>query len=317
MAQTMFLLAGMFVVTAADPSHAQCAFDGAAAVSEISDAATYLWAASQRCGRTAVSGAKNPMCTIDIASATQAVSDMITVIAKAVQDCGGIQGESLECGMAVGGITGAAAGLTSGAMAMAQDCTGSIPLEASSSAFSDRVYSTGKCVVDAKDTITNLVAASMKLGKVSKACEAGSVSCTNNVLSIIGAAASMGSALAGTVTDCQSVAPTSAGNKNAKCVQSSLRTVAALDKLGLAGTNIAHKCTVSAARLYELEAAETGSSSNSLVFGMAAFIPIAAALSFVIGARFAKRRVQHNTQTPCDYEAPDEMVPTLPPMSKC
>jgi len=305
----MFLLAGMFVVTAADPSHAKCAFDGAAAVSEISDAATYLWAASQRCGRTAVSGAKNPMCTIDIASATQAVSDMVVVIAKAVEDCGAIHGENLECGMAIGGLTGAAAGLTAGASGIAQDCTGANPLPAASAVFSDRVYSGGKCIVDAKDTITNLVAASMKLGKVSKACEAGSVSCTNNVLSIIGAAASMGSALAGTVTDCQSVAPTSAGNKNAKCVQSSLRTVAALDKLGLAGTNIAHKCTVSAARLYELEAAQTGSSSNSLVFGMAAFIPIAAVLSFVVGARFAKLRESRNPHTSCDSEAAEELVP--------
>merc|ERR1719174_2971958 len=142
----------------------------------MTDAAVYLWAASQRCGRTST---KNPMCTIDIASATQASSEMVMVIVKATQDCGAIHSENYECGMAIGGIASAAAGLAAGTAGIAEDCPAKATLPPSTDTFTDRMYSTGKCV---------------------------------------GAAASMGSALAGSVTDCQSIGAGISGNRTAKCV---------------------------------------------------------------------------------------------------
>jgi hypothetical protein len=305
MMRTMFLLAGMFTVTAAD-TPAQCVFDGAKAVSQLSDAVVYLWAASKRCSST-TGNPKAPQCPMDIADAAEAVSDMVMVIVKAVNDCTTIHSESYECGMAVGGMISASAGLTAGTAGIFKDCpTNPTTVTAP---FPNELSSTGKCLVDAKGTVTNLFQAVLQLSKVSKDCEAGTNQCAINALSIIGAVAKMGAGIAGTVNDCQIMAdPTKTGNKDARCVKAVSKVVAGLSHIGVAGTKIAQKCTVSTQRLYELEAAETGAPQNSMVLMLAACIPLAAVLSFVVGARFAKRRTERRTQTLSAHDEADETL---------
>jgi hypothetical protein len=253
---------------------------------------------------------------MDIADAAQAVSDMVGVIAKAVKDCTGLHSESYECGIAVGGIISASAGLTAGTAGIFKDCPknatmaiGTQPLNLN---FNDHT-ATGKCVVDVQDTVANLMGAVSDFSKVAKDCQAGTKDCAINALSTIGAISKIGSGIAGIVNDCQVMGNAlSLGNKDARCVKATSTVVADLSLIGAAGVNIAKKCKVSgevvSKRLYELEAAETRSPQNSMVFVLAACIPLAAVLSFVGGARFAKRRTERNAQTLWADEA-DEMLP--------
>lgn len=62
---------------------------------------------------------------------------------------------------------------------------------------------------------------------------------------------------------------------------------------------IAKECTVSAARLYELEAKDDDDDDkrhghvSSMMIVVAAFVPVSAFLSFVAGSKFAKSRAEH------------------------
>jgi hypothetical protein len=253
---------------------------------------------------------------MDIASAAQSVTNMVDVIAKAVKDCTGLHSQSYECGMAVGGLVSASAGLASGTAGIFKDCpknaTLAIGTQPLNLTFND-LTATGKCVVDAKDIVTSLMGAVSDFSKVAKDCQAGTKDCAINALSTIGAISEIGSGIAGIVNDCQVMGNAlSLGNKDARCVKATSTVVADLSLIGAAGVNIAKKCKVSgevvSKRLYELEAAETRSPQNSMVFVLAACIPLAAVLSFVGGARFAKRRTERNTQTLWADEA-DEMLP--------
>jgi len=312
MMRTMFLLAGMFRVTAATTA-VSCAVDGAKAVDQLSDAVVFLWAATKRCSST-TGNPRSAQCPMDIASAAQSVADMVNVIAKVVEDCTGLQSQSFQCGTAVGGMVSAAAGLTSGTAGIFKDCpknaTLAIGTQPVNLTFSD-LTATGKCVVDAKDTVTNLMGAVSDFSKIAKDCQAGTQDCAINALTTIGAISKIGSGIAGIVNDCQVMANAlSLGNKDARCVKATSTVVGDLSLIGAAGVNIAKQCKVSTEvkRLYELEAAETRSPQNSMVFVLAACIPLAAVLSFVGGARFAKRRTERNTQTLWADEA-DEMLP--------
>jgi len=312
MMRTMFLLAGMFRVTAATTA-VSCAVDGAKSVDQLSDAVVFLWAATKRCSST-TGNPRSPQCPMDIASAAQNVAKMVDVIAKAVEDCTGLKSHSLECGMAVNGLVGASAGLTSGSAGIFKDClknaTLAIGTQPVNLTFND-LTATGKCVVDAKSIVTNLMGAVSDFSTVAKDCQAGTQDCAKNLLSTLGAISKIGAGIAGIVNDCQIMGNAlSLGNADARCVQATSTVVGDLSLIGAAGVNIAKQCKASTEvkRLYELEAAETRSPQNSMVFVLAACIPLAAVLSFVGGARFAKRRTERNTQTLWADEA-DEMLP--------
>ena len=109
--------------------------------------------------------------------------------------------------------------------------------------------------------------------------------CSDTAVNIISALAGMGSSLAASVNDCNSVK--GGGNANAGCASAGLALVSALTGIAQAGEAMKGACTAGASRLYQNRKVATGSSS--LTIALAAFLPIAAVLSFVVGRRTRSR----------------------------
>jgi hypothetical protein len=166
----------------------------------------------------------------------------------------------------------------------------------------------GLCIIDAKGTMTSLFSASKYMSKVGnckgtalvhdypktswqaahdfnltqKPVSAINSDCAANAaVNIISALADMGSNLAESFSDCSSVK--GGGNANADCASGVLALASALTGVAQAGKAMKGACTVSVSRLYQNREVATGSSS--LTVALAAFLPIAAVLSFVVGRR--------------------------------
>lgn len=102
---------------------AYCSLDGARAVDDLLDAATYIWASVQRCDNKAGNTqADTILCTLDISAAIESVNAMVNVILKAVQKCGHLESESAQCGLAVGVLTRSFAGLAAAGSGIAAKC---------------------------------------------------------------------------------------------------------------------------------------------------------------------------------------------------
>lgn len=283
-------------MTTAKPAYvknSKCALDGAVAVANVADAAVYLWAAVKRCGD------KPPMgdqikCALDVTSALQSVNDMVTTIVAAANDCGAVHTENYDCGMAVGSLTSASAGLGAAISAIVDDCTNR--KAPSARVPQDRMTNSGKCFIDAKDTATNLFKASNAIAKVTPTCKAGESGCTHNTLNLMVFLSSMGGALASSVNDCEAFAGTG-GDANAACSGDVLNAVAALNSIADAGVSIHEKCQVSAKRLYEVEHAAKDDDTTTIVLNFSngmflpmAFVPIALLIGYVGGRRMGKTR---------------------------
>jgi len=290
----------------AEGDKAQCAIDGVAAVDDLSDAALFVWAASKRCGK---SDRSQVACEIDITSAAQGASNMIATIVGAVADCGGITTESAKCAAAVTDLTGAAAGLAAASGEILGACPNSfsqVDIDKYKDDGTDGADGTnqktilGVCIVDAKDAMGSLFSASKYL---SKAANCGGKNgknggCTNTALNIVMALADMGSNLAASVSDCAAVK--GVGNANAYCASAVLALVSGLHEVALAGKKIKKGCKHAGrtSRLYE-NTEEVPTSSSSLTLALAAFLPVTAMLSFVVGRR---TRSHHQQASERDVE---------------
>jgi len=273
------LFLGALSVGAAQ-DQAQCAVDGATAVNDLSNAAMFTWAASKRCGNAAESQLK---CEIDIASAVQGATNMIATIVGAVANCGSISTASAECAAAVTGLTSAAAGLAAASGGIVDACPNSLNLPAGSWKGNGQTTNLGWCIIDSKGAMTSLFSASKYLSQAADCKENGD--CSDTAVNIISALADMGSNLAASVNDCNSVK--GGGNANAGCASAGLALVSALTGIAQAGEAMKGACTAGASRLYQNRKVATGSSS--LTIALAAFLPIAAVLSFVVGRRTRSR----------------------------
>lgn len=287
------ILAGLVAAFAADAGQqATCALDGASAVSDIGDAAVYMWAATQRCTKGSASGGDPlaPRCTVDIASSMQAVNNMILIIVKAAKDCGSFESENYECGQAVGKLTGATAGVTAGLAGLSHFCAADmLPSSGNPGLGVADTTATliGQCFTDAKNSITNLFKASNTLANIKPGCAPGSKECARNALSVVSFFSSMGSAMAASALHCGKYEHID--YKGAGCAKSVLASVSTLAAVSNAAVGVAEKCTVDAARLYSLEHVEQPGTPMSMM-AMAAFLPLAAVLGFVGGSRFSKTR---------------------------
>jgi hypothetical protein len=279
---TALFLGGLSVGVAQD--QAQCAVDGATAVNDLSDAAMFIWAASKRCGNPADSQVK---CEIDITSAAQGATNMIATIVAAVADCGAITTESAECAAAVTELTGAAAGLAAASGGIVDACPNSLKIP---SGLPDdgtaQQTNLGLCIIDAKGAMGSLFSASKYMSQAANCKQNGG--CSDTAINIISALADMGSNLAESVNDCTSVKGD--GNGNADCAANGLALVSALTEVASAGKAMKGVCTAGASRLYQNR--EIPTSSSSLTLALAAFLPIAAVLSFVVGRRTRSRPQQ-------------------------
>merc|ERR1719482_1983000 len=117
----VLLVAALSLASAKDTG--DCGINGARAVDDLLDSATYIWASVQRCQKPKVGGSGNQvLCAMDVSAAIESVNAMVNVILKAVEDCEGLEGENDKCGMAVGVLTKAFAGLSGSSAGVAAKC---------------------------------------------------------------------------------------------------------------------------------------------------------------------------------------------------
>jgi len=289
------LMLGAIALASAE-SKARCAIDGSKAMDSTANAALNIWAATKRCDKKSASS--DAMCAVDIASSIHSVNDMITTIVSAVEDCGAIHTSHYACGMAVGGLTSASAALAAATAGVLARCPTSLKQDYKNAGLDEATY-LGKCVVDAKSSMTSLFSASHKLSSVSAAKEADVAA-----LSVVAGLADLGSFLAAAVDDCSLFK--GAGDESADCASHSLALVAALNNVARAGIEIADKCKVTKEERLYLENGEATPKGSSMPLALAALLPISAVVSFVAGSRFAKARAQSVRESDCEQLMQEE-----------
>jgi len=287
----VLVLLGLFSGAAAT-AQAECALDGAKAVSQLSDVVVFLWAATERCGPAPDGNSLSPKCAIDITSAIKSATDMVMVIASAAEDCAAVKAESYGCGMAVGRLTDSAAAIASGSAGIVEHCAKHAE---SADPHLGSQTTVGKCFTDAKGAVADLFKATLKMSQASAACAPGSAECARNALNIIGFLSDMGAALGHAYDHCGQVEG-HAASADAACTAAVLEGVGGLHNLAEAGVHMSHACNVDQPRAvaierkYQAERIQARASAFTPNLMMAAFLPIFAVLGFFAGSKFAKGR---------------------------
>jgi len=301
------LLCTGLAVAAADKG--VCALDGARAVDDLLDSATYIWASVERCKKPSPTNKGNQiLCAMDVSSVLESVNAMINVVLKGVDKCGDLEGENKECGLAAGVLTKTFAGVAAASAGVTAKCpnklnggkaltflndgpginqgNGALAGAAQSASFAE-------CLVDVSDITKSLFKATNRVIHIRNGCPAGDEDgCAHNSLKVIAAFSAMGQYMAGAVGRCS--AQTAKNAKllgDAQCAAESLELVRHLTRMGSAGADMNKACFAGEQRLYELEHGagddkKKGDYSLSLILG--ACLPIAAVFGFVGGSRFAK-----------------------------
>jgi len=295
-----------------------CALDGARAVDDMLDAATYIWASTQRCNTTTGNTQSDTtLCTLDVSAAIESVNGMVNVILKAVQKCGHLESESAQCGLAVGVLTRSFAGLAAAGSGIAARC----PNKANNNApltplvYGVPVYnqqtalasaktivngdkatpaSFAQCLVDIKDLTKSLFKAIKRIMTMQDSCEDGNRHCAHNTLKLVASLGAMGEYLSSAIGKCQmDVVAQAKLITNSECASEAMHLVRHVSNVGRAGVDLQQHCQIGAERLYQIEHGNVEpQSSNSMTLALAAFLPLTAVLSFVGGSRFAKPRAQ-------------------------
>jgi len=303
-----------------------CALDGARAVDDMLDAATYIWASTQRCNTTTGNTQSDTtLCTLDVSAAIESVNGMVNVILKAVQKCGHLESESAQCGLAVGVLTRSFAGLAAAGSGIAAKCptklnnfTPKKPLvynvastvtqsqqsalasaQAAAQAHQNQLLGTqmasfGQCIVDIKDLTKSLFKAMKRIMTMKQSCADGTPHCAHNTLKLVASLGAMGQYLANAVGRCSPATVTNANRiTNSECAGEISHLVRHVSNVGRASVDLQQSCEIGAERLYQIEHGEVeNQSSNSMTLVLAAFLPLTAVLSFMGGSRFAKPRAQ-------------------------
>jgi len=249
----------------------------------------------------------NPiLCSLDVSSAIEATNAMVNVILKAVEKCGGLEGENTKCGLQIGVLTKAFAGLAASSSGVIAKCPG--PMNASSAggylvqqpgittgqsalASAAQQASFAQCLVDVKDVTKSLFKATKRIIDVKENCNGENQRhCAHNSLKIVAAFAGMGEYLAGALGRCSpNIAANAKLRANGQCAQEAESLVRHTANTARAGMYMQKYCIEDAQRLYELEdGTEMQSSSNSVTLALAALLPLTAVFAFVGGKRFAR-----------------------------
>lgn len=299
------LLAGLCLANAADSG--DCAINGARAVDDMLDSATYIWASIQRCKKPGKGSSGNQvLCAMDVSAAIEAVNAMVNVILKAVEGCGGLEGEHEKCGLAVGVLTRSFAGLAAGSAGVAAKCAYKLAflvtdpgVNSGSSALASaaQTASFGQCLVDVKDIVKSLFKATKRILTVKENCDGEHERhCAHNALKIVAAFSGMGEYLSAAVGRCSPATDaTKKLREDAECGEETMKLTRHLHNVGRASVDLQKYCEEGEERLYQIEHGTVemqGATNGSLTLFLAALLPISAVLSFVIGSRFAKSRGQ-------------------------
>jgi len=306
-----------------------CALNGARAVDDMLDSATYIWASVQRCQKpTAANKGNTILCSMDVSAAIEAVNSMVNVVLKGVRECGELEGEHTQCGLSVGVLTKAFAGVAASSAGIVAKCPnklnggqaltflvqgptinqGNSAQAAAANTVNGAIgrQSFARCLVDVGDVTTSLFKATKRIIDVKHTCNADQgFDCTRNSLKVVAGFAAMGEYLAGAIGRCSTFPNTPAGKAAEEkrltetgCADKSLELIRDLDDLSKAGIEMSKHCEEGAQRLYELEKEdrEGATKNNSFVtFALAALLPTAAVFGFVGGSRFGK--TQRNSET--------------------
>jgi len=270
-----------------------CLVDGVSAIDDAMDAAMFMWAAIDRCGKAN----EEIKCSVGILSSVQSVSGMINVILKAMHKCGDFSNVDAKCTMAGMRLSKASAGVGATAANVAQHCENAtaqnfvVATTANAGIASSHSLMTNgnwpqqdpvQCVVDMKDSLKNLFKAISAMMKTTNKCQQGAEHCAANVMAIVSGLSGMGGYIAGAVGHCSKPEAV----HGSVCSEASLLLVEDLTKVGEAGTQLHEHCGLAATRLYsEFDAnkvqSKSGFSATNVI--LAAFVPVTAIVSFVGG----------------------------------
>jgi len=309
MIRAAILLTGLFCASAADTS--ECALNGARAVDDLLDAATYIWASVQRCQKPGTGNGKgNPiLCSLDVSSAIEATNGMVNVILKGVEQCGSLDGENAKCGLSVGVLTKTFAGVAASSAGVTAKCPNALNGNKGLTFLINQQHGTmvtqgngalasaaqqasfAQCLVNVGDLTKAIFKAGKRLTTVKENCNGNSDKhCAHNALKVVASFAAMGEFLAGSIGRCTANTAANAQLKeDTQCSRESMHLVNALDRMASAGLAMKAECMEGETRLYELEhSAGAAQGGSSLTMGLAALLPLTAVLAFVGGSRFAK-----------------------------
>merc|ERR1711907_293019 len=270
-----------------------CLLDSSEAISDALDAAMFMWAAVDRCGKAS----EEIKCSVGILSSVQSTTGMINVILKALHKCGDFTNADAKCTVAGMRLTKASTGVGTTAANVAQHCenataqnfvvatTANAGIASSHSLLTNGNWpqqDPAQCIVDMKDTLKNLFKTISALMKTNNKCQQGAEHCAANVMAVTAALSGMGGYLAGAVGHCSKPEAV----HGSVCSEASLLLVEDLTKVGEAGTQLHEHCGLAATRLYsEFDAnkvqSKSGFSATNVI--LAAFVPVTAIVSFVGG----------------------------------
>jgi len=276
------------------PAHSWCAINSLLISDELMNSIIFIWQGVLRCGNGKAS--PNVECSVEVSYAIQAVNNMINTVLKTVDDCtGALQGKA-QCGMAVGQVTSAMAGVAATASSIAEHCpkTSMQPVPGLQQAavgnppFS---HALAHCIVDAKSLIYSIIMMSTLIADASQDCKVKGEACTVSILMVVASVARMGEFIAGVVGHC-SKPPNQAG----ACAGGVLGLLRNLGDLATAGKTMGVVCALTMGERLYLEESRRGKQIQTEatikdklpMFALAMLLPITAALSFVAGRRMAK-----------------------------
>jgi len=310
MMRTAVFFAGLMLAGAADVT--SCALNGARAVDDLLDSATYVWASVQRCSKGA--SGNQILCSMDVASAIEAMNAMVNVVLKGVEECGSLDATDAKCGLSVGVLTKTFAGVAASSSGVTAKCPNALnnnkgltflvntpaPTAGNSAlASAAQQASFAQCIVNVKDLTKAIFKASKRLVTVEGNCNGGdSKACAHNALKIVASFAAMGEYLAGSIGRCSANTAANAKLKeDAQCAAEVEDLVGSLNRMASASIGMKQSCLGGEARLFELEhGAGVQNSGSSFTIGLAALLPLTAVVAFVGGSRFAKSRGHESVQ---------------------
>merc|ERR1719235_1165242 len=160
--------------------------------------------------------------------------------------------------MAVGKLTGAAAGISKATANTLHHCPSvtiqsvprsqpPLPAGMDNGGYTD----VGKCVVNVKAASQGLFAASLEASKIKSNCKTGGgMDCGRNALHLVAAVGEVGSALGLGINKCEHAAGKTAGNQDSACFGAITAAVTEIIKATDAGLDIKQKCVMDTTRLY-------------------------------------------------------------------
>jgi len=292
-----------------------CTIDSSSAVAHSIQSTMFIWASTKRCTGDWFEEA-GVKCERDVTAAIESVISLANDIAGMVSHCSDIKTKNQKCASLVTDLVGKTAGLAHDGGSLADKCAKIVPKHFNHGVFGKKT-TLGMCVANSGAAMSSLFKAGNVIKGAVQHCErkGSDRSCITSSLNVLAVISNLGAYLSASVSNCNSYAEITAHHKNGNvyadstnCASSVLSTFADLAVVAQIGMKLKDACHVSDARLFiengSIEVTEpAGMTTNPIVFGLAAMVPITAALSFVAGQRLAKAKQQLYAHTPMTLEA--------------